>query len=88
MAKSHPVVRLMFLILKNGLGVVLVLVGLVLSLPFVFGQGVLTILIGVSLLDLPGKRRLELAIIRREAVHKSINWIRKKAGRPPLTMPP
>lgn len=86
-AKSHPVVRMTFLILKNGLGVVLLLVGLVLSLPFVFGQGVLTMLVGISLLDLPGKRRLELAIIRREPVHKSLNWIRHKAGRPPLQLP-
>ncbi|MFO1091837.1 MAG: hypothetical protein U0992_00790 [Planctomycetaceae bacterium] len=87
-AKSHPIVRITFLILKNGLGVVLLLAGLVMSLPLVVGQGVLTMLIGISLLDVPGKRRLELAIIRREPVHRSMNWIRHKAGRPPLELPP
>lgn len=87
-AESHPVVRIGFLVVKNGLGVLLLLAGIVMTLPFVFGQGVLTMLIGISLLDLPGKRRLEVAIVRREPVHKSLNWIRRKAGRPPLQVPP
>ena len=87
-AKSHPVVRIVFLVLKNMLGAALVLMGLVLSLPLVFGQGVLTILIGISLLDLPGKRKLELAIVRRNPVRKSMDWMRSRAGRPPLELPP
>ena len=64
----------------------LLLLGLVMLLTP--GQGVLSILVGISLLDIPGKRRLELSIIRREPVHNSMNWIRAKAGRPPLLLPP
>jgi hypothetical protein len=77
-----------FLVLKNVLGAALVLVGLILSLPLVFGQGVLTMLIGISLLDLPGKRKMELSIVRREPVRKSMDWMRQRAGRPPLQLPP
>ena len=47
---------------KNVLGAVLVAVGVVLSIPGVPGQGLLTMLIGVILLDIPGKRRLERRI--------------------------
>jgi hypothetical protein len=48
------------------------------------GQGILTILIGVMLLDFPGKRRWELWLIRRRGVRHSIDWIRQRAARPPL----
>jgi hypothetical protein len=85
-AKSRPVLRVLLVIVRNLLGAALLLLGLVmLATP---GQGVLSILVGISLLDVPGKRRLELAIIRREPVRKSMNWIREKAGRPPLQLPP
>jgi hypothetical protein len=52
------------------------------------GQGILTLLIGISLLDFPGKRQLEKRIARERHVLKAINWIRAKAGRPPLEVPP
>src|SRR5262245_40758335 len=41
---------------KNVGGVLLILLGVVLSLPGVPGQGFLTILIGLMLTDIPGKR--------------------------------
>lgn len=69
-------------ILKNALGAVLFLVGLVmLGLP---GQGVLTMLAGLMLLEYPGKRALELRIIRQPRVLRAVNWIRSIRGRPPL----
>ncbi|MFQ5735201.1 MAG: PGPGW domain-containing protein [Planctomycetaceae bacterium] len=81
----HRAVRVAALILKNALGVVLVLVGIVLlALP---GQGVLTIVIGVMLLNFPGKRRFELWLVQRNSVSKGIHWIRRKAGRAPLELP-
>jgi hypothetical protein len=39
--------------------------GIILALPGVPGQGILTVLIGVMLLEFPGKRRLERAIVGR-----------------------
>lgn len=81
----HPAVRLLLVILKNLAGVVFILAGI----PMLVGpgQGVLTILIGVMLLDFPGKYRLERSIIRRHPVHRTVNWIRAKADRPPLKIP-
>lgn len=64
---------------KNLLGVVIILAGL--AMLFLPGQGLLTILIGVMLIDFPGKRRLELWLIRRPSILKAVNWMRGKAGR-------
>jgi hypothetical protein len=44
-------------------------------------------LIGLMLLEFPGKRRMELWLIRRKAISSAIHWIRAKAGRPPLEIP-
>jgi hypothetical protein len=48
------------------------------------GQGILTILIGVSLMEFPGKYRLERGIIHFGPVLKGINTLRRRYGRPPL----
>ena len=56
--ERHPVLRWGGLVVKNLLGAFLVLLGVVLSLTGVPGQGVLTILLGVMLLDFAGKRTL------------------------------
>ena len=74
--------RLVCRILKNILGIFFVLTGLImLMLP---GQGLLSILIGVMLMNFPGKYKVERAIIRQEKVLSTINWLRAKAHRPPL----
>jgi hypothetical protein len=56
------------------------------SVPGVPGQGLLTILIGVMLLDFPGKRRLERWLLRRRGVLAAINKVRARYGRPPLVL--
>lgn len=79
---GHPVLRIAGRILKNLAGAVFLLAGIaMLALP---GQGLLTIFIGLWLLDFPGKRKLELKLIRRPRVLRSINWLRRKAKQPPL----
>ena len=76
--------RLIVHVAKNVLGVVFVLAGIaMLILP---GQGVLTILIGVMLMDFPRKYELERWLITRGPVLKALNWIRAKAKRPPLRL--
>jgi hypothetical protein len=81
----HPVLRIAILIVKNAFGGVLLLAGLaMLVLP---GQGLLTILIGLMLVDFPGKRRLEIQIVRRRPIHRAIDWIRRRAHQPPLQLP-
>lgn len=69
---------------KNVLGVALIGIGIVLSLPGVPGQGFLTILVGLMLTDIPGVRRLERAIARRPGIRKSLNALRARFGRPPI----
>ena len=82
--RSHPVLRWTFLIVKNLLGVVLFLAGLaMLVLP---GQGLLTLFVSLMLLDFPGKKRLERAIVSRPTVRKPINWLRIKNGRQSLEL--
>jgi len=83
----HPAVRTALRVAKNVLGSLLVVVGIVLSIPLVPGQGFATILIGLSLLDFPGKRRLELKLARQKPVLRAINWVRSRADRPPLVLP-
>jgi hypothetical protein len=81
----HPLVRLGLLAAKNVCGIVLVLAGVaMLVLP---GQGILTILVGLICLDFPGKFALEQWLVRQPPVIGSINWMRAKAGPPPLLLP-
>ena len=74
-------------VLRNLLGMVLIALGVVMSLPGVPGQGLLTILFGIMLTDLPGKRRLERAIIGRRLVRDAITKLRAKYDKPPLVYP-
>lgn len=84
--ERSPAIRLMGVILKNALGVLLVAIGIVLSLPGVPGQGILTILLGIMLLDFPGRRMLEVKLLSRPKVFKSINKLRHRFGKPPLVL--
>lgn len=81
-----PAIRFIGKILKNALGVLLVALGIVLSLPGVPGQGLLTILLGIMLLDFPGRRNLEIKLLSRPQVFKTINKLRHKFGKPPLVL--
>ena len=75
-------VKVLLRMLKNLLGVVLIAMGLVML--FTPGQGLLTLLVGLLLLDGPGKYRFEKWLIYRPKVFRSINWLRAKAKRGPL----
>lgn len=80
----NPVARLVLRIGKNMLGYVFILAGVaMLALP---GQGVLTIVLGVLLVDGPGKYRFERWLVRRRWVHRPINWLRRRRGCEPLNL--
>lgn len=67
---------------RNAAGLTLIAAGVaMLVLP---GQGVLTILAGLMLTDLPGKRRLERAVVRRPLVLRGLNALRRRRGVEPL----
>lgn len=83
--KRHPILRILFLVLKNLVGGILAIGGILMLLTP--GQGVLTIVIGLMLMDFPGKRRLEIALMRFGPLHRGIQWMRKRAGKRPLELP-
>jgi hypothetical protein len=86
MENHHPILRLVGHVLKNVVGAVFIAAGF--AMLFLPGQGILTMLIGLSLVDFPGKRRLERKLIGQPAVLRTINHMRKKFGQPPLTVEP
>jgi hypothetical protein len=81
---GHFLFWLLWRIAKNAAAVILILMGIaMLVLP---GQGILTILVGLVLLDFPRKRALERWLVCLPRVRRAANWIRRKAGRPPLVL--
>jgi hypothetical protein len=86
LAERHPALRTAGVVLKNLLGVVLVILGLVMALPGVPGPGVLTVLLGLTMLDFPGKRDLEARFIGQPRVYGAVNALRARFGKPPLML--
>jgi hypothetical protein len=54
------------------------------ALPLVPGPGLVFILLGLSLLDFPGKRSLERRLLSVPRVQRFLNEVRERFGRPPL----
>ncbi len=72
-------------VLKNLLGVIMLLAGLLaLVLP---GQGILMIVVGVVLIDFPGKPRLIRWIFSSKKVLEVANKIRQRGGKEPFDAP-
>ena len=82
----NPALNAAKVIGKNLLGVFLVALGIVLSLPGVPGQGLLTILLGIMLLDFPGRERLEQKLLSKPSIVNTINRLRGRFGKPPLVL--
>ena len=77
-ARRHPVA----VVAKNLLGGLLLVVGLaLLVLPV---QGLLTMFVGMLLMDFPGKFTIERKLVARPAILRGLNWLRAKRGVPPL----
>lgn len=78
-------IRMLLRILKNAFGYFLIFAGvLMLFLP---GQGLLSILLGISFINFPGKRQLELRLLHFPKIRLSVAWIRQKANRTPILLP-
>ena len=77
--------RLIVFFIRNTIGILLIFLGiLMLVLP---GQGLITIIAGIILVNFPGKFAFEKWLIRRKGVYKMINWLRAKRSQPPLQKP-
>jgi hypothetical protein len=71
-------------VLKNLAGAAMILIGIVQLIGP--GQGILSILTGVILLDIPGKRPFEAKLIGRPAILAAANKLRAKYNKAPLMM--
>jgi len=84
-SSRHPAIELLLVILKNMLGAVLLAAGFIML--FTPGQGLLSILFGLMIMNYPGKYRLECWIIRKPLIFSTVNGMRAKQGQPPLLEP-
>ncbi len=71
--------------LKNLVGAVLVLLGVIMLVTP--GQGLLTLLVGLLLMNFPGKYQLERWLVGRRGVLPALNWMRRRGGHPPFDPP-
>lgn len=84
-SQRHRGVKLGVRVLRNTCGILIALSGVaMLVLP---GQGIVAILIGLMLVDYPGKHRFERSFMARPWVHRPLNWLRKRVNRAPFTVP-
>jgi hypothetical protein len=72
------------IIVRNLLGIVILPLGLVMLIGP--GPGLVFTLLGLSLIDLPGKKAVERKIISRPGVLRTINELRVSFGRSPFTV--
>lgn len=76
---QHPITsqQALLRILRNLLGLILLFAGLLmLLLP---GQGLLTLVLSLLLLDYPQKKKIERSLLQQKAIFNGLNWLRKKA---------
>lgn len=81
---KHFSVRWGAFIIKNVVGFIIVIAGVIMI--FTPGPGVPAILLGLIMMDIPGKRPLEARLIQRPAVLSAINHLRARYKKPPLIM--
>jgi hypothetical protein len=77
-----PLLSLVTSMLKNLLGLLLVVLGLIMLVTP--GQGIVTLLIGLLLMNFPGKYHLERWLVLRPGVLKGLNWLRRRQGQLPF----
>ena len=83
--RNDGVIEWVLALLKNLLGALLVILGFILL--FTPGQGILVALVGLLIMNFPGKYRLERALVSKESVLRGLNWLRHKQSLPPFEAP-
>jgi len=82
---DEPWYALLLGMLKNALGALLVLLGIIMLVTP--GQGILTLLVGLLLMNFPGKYQLERWLVGRRGVLAALNWLRRRSEQPPFDPP-
>ena len=84
----HPVLRAAGRVFRNAFGWIMIPLGIFMALPLVPGPGLVFILIGISLVDFPGKQRLEERLLALPRVLHAVNRMRQRYGRLPMQVHP
>ena len=74
--------HLIIVVVRSLVGFVLLIAGIIMLVTP--GQGIISILLGLFLMEFPGKRKLELKLINHEPTFKALNWLRGKANKDPF----
>jgi len=82
---KHPALHYTWLVVRNVLGFALVVAGIVMLVGP--GQGLITLIVGLMLVDFPGKRKLSLKFIRRWRLVEAANTWRLRYGKPLFEIP-
>jgi len=80
--RLHPLLVPLLALGRNLVGLGLLSAGF--AMLFLPGQGLLTMLLGLSLMDFPGKHRLRERLLRQPQVEAGLNWLRRRAGKAPF----
>ena len=83
---QHPLIRIVVAVLKNSLGAILALSGIIMLVTP--GQGLITLLVGLMIMNYPGKYALERRLITRLHLLTPLNWLRRRYHVAPLEPPP
>src|SRR5438128_359688 len=73
-----------FVVSRNILGVLVIILGAIMAIPGVPGPGLLVILLGLFLLDFPGKHHLVRRFLAQPRIRHGINALRMRFGKAPL----
>lgn len=83
--KPRSAKRLCASVVKTILGAIMILTGI--AMMFTPGPGLVCLVLGMALSEFPGKHRLLKWVVRRPSVFTTLNWLRKKASKPPFVLP-
>jgi len=84
-AKPRSAKRLCTSAIKTVLGCLMILAGV--AMMFTPGPGLVCLVLGMALCEFPGKHRLLRSVVRRPSVFSTLNWMRRKASKPPFVLP-
>ncbi|NCF16828.1 MAG: hypothetical protein GWP63_01190 [Haliea sp.] len=82
---GEPLFAVFIGLLKNMVGAILVVLGLIMLVTP--GQGLLTLLAGLLLMNFPGKYQLERWLVLRPGMLRALNWLRGRQGQAPFDHP-
>lgn len=83
---SSGLFALLWFVLRNLAGAILLIAGI--AMLFLPGQGILTIIVGLSLMSFRGKRRLLRILTVQPSIQRGLDWMRSKTGSPAFIWPP